>query len=115
MGKYAKEFFSRSDFEFIEYPKTYFRLLTLDEVKKWLIRDKWTISEAAALFCGFNPLNFDPDPWMTFTPDEQERKDKYDWMYEYLQKKGVPNSEIWWAQYVLCSPIWRRCSITTRN
>ncbi len=90
MGKYAKEFFSRSDFEFIEYPKTYFRLLTLDEVKKWLIRDKWTISEAAALFCGFNPLNFDPDPWMTFTPDEQERKDKYDWMYEYLQKKVCP-------------------------
>lgn len=90
MGKYAKEFFSRSDFEFIEYPKTYFRLLTLDEVKKWLIRDKWTINEAAALFCGFNPLNFDPDPWMTFTPDEQERKNKCDWMYEYLQKKVCP-------------------------
>ena len=55
MGKYAKEFFSRSDLEFIEQPNVRFRLLTLYDVKKWLTCDRWSIREAAALFCGFNP------------------------------------------------------------
>lgn len=90
MGKYAKEFFSRSNSEFIKWPKTKFRLLTLDDAKEWLIRDKWTISDAAALFCGFNPPFFYPNLWADCTPDERERFDKYDWMYKYLQKKVCP-------------------------
>lgn len=90
MGKYAKEFFSRSNSEFIKWPKTKFHLLTLDDAKKWLIRDKWTISDAAALFCGFNPPFFYPNLWADCTPDERERFDKYDWMYKYLQKKVCP-------------------------
>lgn len=67
MGKYAKEFFSRSNSEFIKWPKTKFRLLTLDDAKEWLIRDKWTISDAAALFCGFNPPFFYPNLWADCT------------------------------------------------
>lgn len=85
MGKYAKEFFSRSDLEFIEQPNVRFRLLTLYDVKKWLTCDRWSIREAAALFCGFNP----PPSYVNrpLTVDELKRCEQYNWMHENLKKK----------------------------
>lgn len=55
MGKYAEAFFKQAN-DLREQKKILpFKRLTLEDVQAWLNRERWTIGEAASLFCGIDP------------------------------------------------------------
>ena len=55
MGKYAEAFFKQAN-DLREQKKiSPFKRLTLEDVQAWLNRERWTIGEAASLFCGIDP------------------------------------------------------------
>ena len=55
MGKYAEAFFKQAN-DLREQKKiSPFKRLTLEDAQAWLNRERWTIGEAASLFCGIDP------------------------------------------------------------
>ena len=55
VGKYAEAFFKQANDWEEQNTISPFARLTLEDAKTWLNRDKWTVREAASLFCGVDP------------------------------------------------------------
>lgn len=55
MGKYAEAFFKQANDSRAQNELSPYKRLTLEDAQTWLNRERWTVAEAASLFCGIDP------------------------------------------------------------
>lgn len=55
MGKYAEAFFKQANDLREQNELSPYKRLALEDAKTWLNRERWTVAEAASLFCGIDP------------------------------------------------------------
>ena len=69
MGKYAEAFFKQANDSRAQNELSPYKRLTLEGAKAWLNCERWTVAEAASLFCGVDPLVYAVGNY-PFTPSQ---------------------------------------------